>query len=274
MLRTLFTLLLSTAFLLTLSAQQMEIGMAAYYADYLHGQATAMGETYDRNAFTCAHRFHPKGTLLRVTNFNNQKSVVVRVNDRGPYKDEYVVDLSLAAANAIDLTLVGKAKVGVEPIGFSNQPVNSKGEPIPGAQVQSFTRSKPVATSPTPASGGDKITKRGLPPRNYAFEIGKNNNTSTTTAYTSEIKRIQYGQPGYVIQIGAYSSYDNAGNQIRSIQQRGVTDVYLLESRSADGTDVYRVVLGVFDQQDFAERYRQRLKSQYKLNGIVVSLQK
>ncbi len=272
MLRTLLTLLLTGSLSLSLSAQQMEVGMAAYYADYLHGQATAMGETYDRNAFTCAHRVHPKGTLLRITNFNNQKSVVVRVNDRGPYKDEYIVDLSLAAANAIDLTLVGKAKVGVEPIGFSNQPVNAKGTPIPGAQVQSFTRSTPAVASSAPSDNG--ISKRGLPDRNYAFEIGKKTNTGTTTANSPEIKRIGYGQSGYVIQIGAYSSHNNAANQIRSIQQRGVTDVYLLESKTADGTDVFRVVLGVFDQQDFAERYRQRLNSQYQLNGIVISLQK
>jgi rare lipoprotein A len=253
MLRTLFTTGLLVALILPrLGAQQMEVGLAAYYADYLHGNATALGEVYDRGAFTCAHRWHPKGTLLRVTNYNNGKSVVVRVNDRGPYKDRFVVDLSLAAANALGMTVTGTAKVSIEPIGFSDRPVDGSGRPLNYSPLQSQTFTGAAAAN-------QDLSSRGLPDRNYAFEIGK-------------IQKIRPGQPGYVIQLGAYSAYQNATNQIGALQRRGISDVYLLEKNSPRGTTVYRVVLGVFDQRDDAETYRQRIKQQYQVDGIVTRL--
>ena len=76
-----------------------QVGRASWYGGYFQGRATASGENYNMSDLTCAHRSLPIGTLIRVTNLDNHKSVVVRVNDRGPYLATRVVDLSYAAAH-------------------------------------------------------------------------------------------------------------------------------------------------------------------------------
>ncbi len=89
-------------------------GKASYYAHQYHGRPTASGEPYNMYAMTAAHPSLPFGTLLRVTNLQNGRSVVVRVNDRGPYKAGRVVDVSLAAAEQLGLILPGTAEVRLE----------------------------------------------------------------------------------------------------------------------------------------------------------------
>ncbi len=91
-------------------------GIASYYADDFHGLKTANGETYDMHAMTAAHRTLPFNTWLKVTNQENGKSVTVRVNDRGPFKDDRVIDLSLAAAEKLGIMVNGTARVTLEVI--------------------------------------------------------------------------------------------------------------------------------------------------------------
>ena len=93
---------------------QTEIGLASYYNDEFHGDPTASGELYDRNELTAAHREYPFGTFVRVTNLDNGKSVVVRINDRGPHQEERIIDVSGRAAREIDLVRMGVAKVKIE----------------------------------------------------------------------------------------------------------------------------------------------------------------
>ncbi len=91
-----------------------EIGLASYYSDLFQGHRTANGDIYDVNEFTGAHRTYAFGTQVRVTNVQNQKSVVVRINDRGPHKQERIIDLSGRAAKIIGLQQAGVAKVKLE----------------------------------------------------------------------------------------------------------------------------------------------------------------
>jgi rare lipoprotein A (peptidoglycan hydrolase) len=86
-------------------------GLASYYGADFHGQPTASGETYDMYALTCAHQTLPFGTMLEVTNLENGASVVVRVNDRGPFVEGRVLDLSYAAAQRLKMLDSGVAKV-------------------------------------------------------------------------------------------------------------------------------------------------------------------
>jgi rare lipoprotein A len=95
----------------------VEVGLASYYSQGLQGRRTASGERYDPHAFTCAHRHHPFGTRLRVTALESGRSVEVRVNDRGPFAEGRVVDLSLAAAKALGMLSAGVIRVRVEPVG-------------------------------------------------------------------------------------------------------------------------------------------------------------
>jgi len=91
-----------------------EEGVASYYADEFNGRKTSNGETYDMHQLTAAHRTLPFGTTVLVTNRSNGKNVTVRINDRGPFKDDRVIDLSLEAAKAIDMIGPGTASVSLQ----------------------------------------------------------------------------------------------------------------------------------------------------------------
>ncbi len=84
---------------------------ASYYSKSFHGRKTASGETYKNDGLTCAHKTFPFGTILKVTNVNNGKSVIVTVNDRGPFVKSRVVDLSLYAFKQISKVEKGVIKV-------------------------------------------------------------------------------------------------------------------------------------------------------------------
>jgi rare lipoprotein A len=86
---------------------------ASYYSDALHGNATASGQPYDRTGFTAAHRTLPFGTHVRVTNLENGSSVVLRVNDRGPFIEGRVIDVSRRAAEALGFVRQGLVRVAV-----------------------------------------------------------------------------------------------------------------------------------------------------------------
>lgn len=89
-------------------------GSASWYGGKFHGRKTANGERYDMNQLTAAHKTLPFGTKVRVTNKNNGKSVVVRINDRGPFVGRRVIDLSRGAANAVGMIASGIAPVSID----------------------------------------------------------------------------------------------------------------------------------------------------------------
>ena len=92
-----------------------QTGTAIFYSDKLHGHALTTGEKYDKNALTAAHRTLPFGTMVRVTNLKNDKSVVVRINDRGPHGPKsQIIDVSGRAAQELDMIEDGRAKVTLE----------------------------------------------------------------------------------------------------------------------------------------------------------------
>ena len=95
--------------------REAQTGLAAYYSDKLHGRKTANGEKYDKTKLTAAHKELPFGTVVKVTNLENRRSVKVRINDRGPFGDRRrIIDLSRAAAETIDMISTGVVEVRVE----------------------------------------------------------------------------------------------------------------------------------------------------------------
>ena len=90
-----------------------QTGIASYYAGKFIGRLTANGEVYDATKFTAAHKTLPFGTMVKVTNLSNHKSVIVRINDRGPFVAGRIIDLSEAAAKKIDMMQAGVQKVTI-----------------------------------------------------------------------------------------------------------------------------------------------------------------
>lgn len=97
-------------------------GVASWYGPDFNGKVTSNGETYDMYAFTAAHKTLPMHTIVRVTNLENHKQVTVRINDRGPFVKNRIIDLSKAAARTIAMTDKGTAPVKLEVLGFNSDP--------------------------------------------------------------------------------------------------------------------------------------------------------
>jgi len=99
----------------------METGLASWYGPKFHGRRTASGEVFNQEKFTAAHRTLPWGSRVRVTNLDNGKSVDVRINDRGPFGKGRIIDLSRAAARALDIVIRGITTVRIEWLSDSGQ---------------------------------------------------------------------------------------------------------------------------------------------------------
>ena len=121
------------------AAQVVATGTASYYSDKLHGRRTSSGERYHRDSLTCAHRTLPFGTLLRVRNLKNDKEVVVRVTDRGPFTRRFIIDLSRAAARELDFIRAGICRVELTVI-----PPDSPGQSVENAAPDGLSDFKHV----------------------------------------------------------------------------------------------------------------------------------
>ena len=102
-----------------------ESGIASWYGPPYHGRATASGEIYDMNQLTAAHRRLPFGLTARITNLDNQRTVDVQINDRGPFVKGRILDLSRAAAERLDMLRSGLAQVRLEVIRLASAPRHS-----------------------------------------------------------------------------------------------------------------------------------------------------
>lgn len=97
-----------------------DTGTASYYAEQFHGKKTSSGETFNMHDRTCAHRWLPFNTMVKVTNLANGKEVVVRVTDRGPWKHTRLIDVSKQAAKELDMIRAGTARVAIEVVSASS----------------------------------------------------------------------------------------------------------------------------------------------------------
>jgi rare lipoprotein A len=115
---------------------QVQSGKASYYADRFEGKPTASGEKYRHNKFTAAHKTLPFGTRVRVTNLSNNATVEVVINDRGPYVEDRIIDLSRAAAEKLGFIVQGIAEVKIEVIDPGTGKVSDPVRPIGNVTVE------------------------------------------------------------------------------------------------------------------------------------------
>lgn len=108
------------------NSEKVQVGVASYYGVEFHGRPTASGEIYNMNALTAAHPTLPMGTLVKVTNLANNKSVIVRINDRGPFKKNRIIDVSYEAAKQLGFLNDGTALVKIELIELPKDVQNDK----------------------------------------------------------------------------------------------------------------------------------------------------
>lgn len=217
-------------------AQELETGYASFYADRFHGKKTASGESYNKNLFTAAHRSLPFGTMVKVTRVDNQKSVVVRVNDRGPFVKGRVIDLSRAAARQLGMLQPGTTMVKLEILkkGMKQEVVAYEPEP-------ENTR---IPESPS------SLSQRGL----GLFHLD---------AFRAHDR-------GFGIQLAAYQEFRNILEATSELQRKNQRKTMVHVTRSSNGT-VFRLIVGPFDTRKEAEVYQRRFSSLLE-KGIVVDL--
>jgi rare lipoprotein A len=242
----------------------VESGVASWYGPGFHSKATANGETYDQGDHTAAHRTLQMPAIVRVTNLDNGRSTVVRINDRGPYARGRIIDMSRAAAEDLQMTGRGTAHVRIDQLGPESQAVKevalNGGGPSEQqaalAQLASGQRSAPVPASvaPPPAAAPplpQQVLVRAEPPP-AAPAAGRGGPTIASIASGSS----QSGGSFYV-QTGAFSTINNATRQRELISSYGSTEIF---QASAGGHEVYRVRVGPYTTPDAAGIVADRLK--------------
>jgi rare lipoprotein A len=223
-----------------------QTGTASWYGSQFHGQRTASGETFDQDALTAAHPTLPIPSLVQVTNLENGREVIVRVNDRGPFVGERLIDLSRGAASALGFQDAGHARVHVRYLGPAPRRVNADGTPAP-ASTQVPAIAAPVQTEEGPHS---------LLPQQQAVE-------STELAGGPVDQTRAYAPPpavgGYFVQVGAFSDPANAQRVRDAVAAAGpvVMDV----RTTASGAELFRVRVGPWGSREEADAARQTLSS-------------
>lgn len=206
-------------------AQQADVGLSNYYSDALQGNPTAYGEVYDRTQYTASHRTYPKGTLLKVTRLDNNKAVIVRVNDRGPFSsDGAIISLSMAAASFIDLSLVGHAQVKVEQFGYAdNNATAANYNTVNNQSSNSFAFERIYNGAPQETPQQYDFTAKGPGANAYNNTQQQYNNIQQQYGNTqNNTQQVQYGPvpPSYDRRFqnrgGTYNAANEASSQIPS----------------------------------------------------------
>lgn len=196
-----------------------ETGIASWYGKKFHGKTTANGENYDMHKLSAAHNTLPMPSMVRVTNLDNHRSVVVRVNDRGPFVKNRIIDLSYAAAKALAYDQQGTAHVRVE----SLDAVQDNKQAVQ-AMTPALTQTKENATT-------DSSTKGGVYVQLGAFSSYDNANRLQNTLITHYPNtRVHHttGTPWYRVRIGPYQSVPESESAISSLQQQGYPHAILV----------------------------------------------
>lgn len=208
------------------AAGYVERGYASWYGTKFHGQYTSSREIYDMYGMTAAHRHLPLPTYVRVTNLQNGRSVIVKVNDRGPFHEDRIIDLSYAAAYKLGMVNTGVALVEVRAL----DPLKPDDAPVATAVVTAHPdfRADEAVPVPVPLPAPAPVTAAAVPASLF-------------------------------VQVGAFASRDSAERLRSELAERENLPATLDETPHADHGVLYRVRLGPLPTAEEAERLRERI---------------
>ncbi len=268
--------------------QNPQDGVAGIYAPDADGKTTAYGEIYRASEMTGSHPALPLGTLLRVTNIENGRSVVVRITDRGQECDECLVTLSTLAAR--QLGMAEKSQVKVEPNGFSNWNPVPQSTPVTSTPVKASTpASEPVVdqqitpnpslsspdrpsvfmrevTSPAPAPAiseapqGEPIVYQEvvIPP-------------SPTVGSNRQARGVETAPDAgqFTIQLAAYNNESYAVGRVKELKEKGLDNAYYRSVTKESGEVINRVYAGLYESMTEAQAASRAIAEKYNIKGIV-----
>lgn len=284
----------------------VETGEASWYGPGFHGRKTASGERFDTHDFTAAHKTLPFGTLLKVTNLENNRSTIVRVNDRGPYVRGRIIDLSQAAKN--DLEMGGTAPVRIEQINEEEAEMIRNGiDPDERIDISQLDTSEFKTTDllDENVSAESKVFLEFTSEDGTAqdFELNKNlkssgnlkikiitpksNDEETNTDLYQKIDNIdslvmfydlahrQMVVKGYSIEVGTFTDKSLADRRIGRLEGDGFNNIYLEEittdPNGKNKTSTYKVMIGIYDAKKYTKFDFKKLKK-LKYDPVVIKI--
>jgi len=203
-------------------------GIASWYGRDFHGKLTANGERYNMHALSAAHKTLPLPSLVRVTNLENGRSVVVRVNDRGPFVKGRLIDLSYAAANALEYTGQGTARVRVQSLDTASPPAPRR----PIQTVVKHTMTPPASAAqtfpnhPTPSITGMYVQLGAFAQADNAAKLKSSLSKHYPSIQVQPYMRSM--QTLYRVRIGPFSDVQTIEKTVLSLQQQGYGDTVVV----------------------------------------------
>lgn len=251
-----YTVLGQTYYPMSSASSYTETGTASWYGTKFHGQATANGEEYDLYGMSAAHKTLPLPCYVRVTNLENGKTVILRVNDRGPFYSDRIIDLSFAAARKLGYADRGTARVKVEGI----DPVRwwaAKGQPVPNAPLVLAKVNTPASTSKTSAALPVQVVTQPLelytpPVQQHAAPL-RPQELATTTQTAAALSG------GVFLQVGAFANPD-AAQLLKDRLSGMVTAPVFISSVVHREQVLHRVRLGPIDSASEAAQVEQNVR--------------
>lgn len=236
----------------------VEEGVASWYGPGFHGKQTANGERYDMNALTAAHRTLPMPSMVRVTNLENGRSLKVRVNDRGPFAHNRIIDMSRRGAQLLGFETQGTARVRVEILRDESLAMKRGLErrvadrdppirPVPSAKVEAEVL-EPVPVEVSANSDGSVSASAGPVSLTKPISLTAPSDPPAEEPAGQVLRQVSHSDAavldtGLFIQTGAFSQYDNAERMRGALTDLGpvaITEV------TVNGRAFYRVRLGPF----------------------------
>lgn len=262
-------LMISFCFLTLFSACQeadprVQYGVASHYGDEFEGRPTSNGEIFRQNLLTAAHNTLPFNTIVKVTNLDNKKTVIVRINDRGPFVDQRIIDLSREAARQIDMIRPGTAQVKLDIIAMGD------GATAHQNYQEQNTRWIEKEVKVHRFDGTEEtITVR----RRAPLTENPISSVLDSLVFDDISKENPYTDKGYGIQIGAYSNIENYRQHFQRLAP--LQDKLFKYSYQRNGVTWYKLIIVSFPTKEAAQEYLDALPARYaqeKRDGFIVNL--
>jgi rare lipoprotein A len=224
-----------------------KVGLASWYGPQFHRRRTSNGEWFDMNYLTAAHATLPLPSYAKVSNLENGREVIVRINDRGPFVGDRIIDMSRKAAGVLGFQEQGKARVRVQYLGPA--PLNDRGQQL-------------MAMNEQLRRGNDtRVTTASLAPAPTVLAVASDE-PAQATSYA--------GQGGYFVQVGSFSDPTNAERTRTELAGAGPVEITPV---SGINGELYRVRIGPLTSASRAERALEQAVSAGHLDARLVVAQ-
>jgi rare lipoprotein A len=275
---------------MAMSYAQTFFGEASYYGPGFHGKKTASGEIYSQNKLTAAHKTLPLGTILKVTNAQNNRSVFVRVNDRGPYIKGRIIDVSTKAAEILGFKTKGKAYVKLEVVNLDSIPTDFVSEhpdlaAMNGIGLKDSSKDESInVTSLDGQQNNDSTVQIGSPkldantnkgsenepaPGSVPKEVQEANTNGMLQRPYFVIANLDQNNSGfYGVQLGVFSDPAALFALIAELQAK-YKQAMVVQTMEADNKTLYKLFIGKYQNRAYADALKSVLSNKYSDSFVV-----